>query len=309
MNQQSHGIMFHHFHGDGHPVSQGSLSADNFCALLNYVMATKKILSAEDYLQRHLNNTLCANETCITFDDGLLCQFQIAKPILDKFGLKAFFFIHSLPFFGDIDKLELYRYFRNTAYPSIDHFYDAFFYECEQKYPQEVKETLSGYDVSIDRKEFPFYSNNDKKFRFLRATVLGSEKYDEVMKALFHAKKFNKEAVSASLYMTESQIQALNQAGHIIGLHSFSHPVSLHTLTEREQENEYAKNFEHLKSITGTQPRSVSHPCGKYNDATLRILDRMGISLGFAATMDARHSTHLTVPREDSANLMRMLPK
>ena len=125
------------------------------------------------------------------------------------------------------------------------------------------------------------------------------------MDTLFRVKNFDRESVSARLYMNISQIQALDEAGHIIGLHSFSHPVSLHTLPEHEQEIEYVKNFEHLQSITGTRPSTVSHPCGKYNDATLRILERMGIALGFAATMGAQHNTRLTIPREDSANIMR----
>jgi peptidoglycan/xylan/chitin deacetylase (PgdA/CDA1 family) len=299
--------MFHHFHGNGYLKSQGSLSTENFREILSNTLLTTKILSAHEYLDRHKSKKLRPNETCITFDDGLLCQFQIAKPILEEYGLTAFFFIHSLPFFGDIDKLELYRYFRNSAYSSIDDFYEAFFKECKQKYPLEMNKGLSNYNPSTDRQEFSFYSDSDKKFRFLRATILGAEKYESVMSSLFHAQNFDEKSVHDKLYMNESQIQALDREGHIIGLHSFSHPVSFHLLQDSEQELEYRKNFDHLFSITKNKPCTVSHPCGKYNDSTLEILGRMGIVLGFSASMSPKICTELTMPRKDSADLFRKI--
>jgi peptidoglycan/xylan/chitin deacetylase (PgdA/CDA1 family) len=92
---------------------------------------------------------------------------------------------------------------------------------------------------------------------------------------------FNKESASRNLWMSNENIQELHRSGHIIGLHSYSHPTTLHTLTMKEQELEYEKNFDHLSSILNDKPIAMSHPCGNYNEDTLKILNKFGIRIGF----------------------------
>ena len=47
---------------------------------------------------------------CLTFDDAVKSQIDIALPILEQFKIKSFFFVYSSIFDGKPDNLELFRY-------------------------------------------------------------------------------------------------------------------------------------------------------------------------------------------------------
>ena len=65
-----HGIMFHHIHDESHPPGgQGSISADQFEAILNFV-GIDNILNPEEWIYKLLKNKLKKNDFCITFDDA-----------------------------------------------------------------------------------------------------------------------------------------------------------------------------------------------------------------------------------------------
>ena len=115
-NNFSHGIIFHHFHDNKlHPKSQGSLSKIELVKLIKFV-GRKNILNADEYYDKFKNNLLKKNHICLTFDDGIKSQFDIAIPVLDEYKIKAFFFIFTSTFTKKKDLLELYRYFRNNYF-------------------------------------------------------------------------------------------------------------------------------------------------------------------------------------------------
>jgi len=59
-----------------------------------------------------------------------------------------------------------------------------------------------------------------------------------------------------------------------------------------------------------TEQIAMSHPCGNYNDDTLRILKRFGIRIGFRSNNSVTHiNTCLEVPRNDHANIYREMKK
>ena len=66
-------------------------------------------------------------KVCITFDDGLLSQYDIALPVLEKYQIKAFFFPHTSIFTNSVDYLETYRYFRTNYFNNINNFILLFF--------------------------------------------------------------------------------------------------------------------------------------------------------------------------------------
>ena len=97
--------------------------------------------------------------------------------------------------------------------------------------------------------------------------------------------------------------------GHLIGLHSFSHPTQMSKLTYFEQFKEYQRNYYDLKGIVG-DIISMSHPCGNYNDDTLTILEELRIRIGFRSNLDKRQiESKFEVPRENHANIFRKMNK
>ena len=126
-NNYYHGIMFHHFHDDKkHQKGQGSISKDEFYQLIKFI-GRKNILDASDFFNRFKEKKLKPNQVCLTFDDGIKCQYDIALPVLEDLKIQSFFFIYSSTLEGVPDMLEVYRFFRMNFFNNIDEFYKEFF--------------------------------------------------------------------------------------------------------------------------------------------------------------------------------------
>ena len=306
----THGVMFHHFHSDFHPVEQGSLPGEKFEELLDWLTDKYSLLSATEYLRKLKNSSLRASDICLTFDDALKCQYDVAVPILKKRNIEAFFFVYSSPFLGYLDSLEIYRYFRSTNFLSIDDFYSEFFESVKTVFSIEYFEAKDVYDEVEYLTLFPFYTKNDKWFRYLLDVTLGSDRYTEIMKLILDRHKFDTSDLAGKLWMDNSNLISLANDGHLIGLHSFSHPMMMHLLDKETQAEEYSKNFEHLKSVLGISPKAMSHPSGSYNDATLRILKSMNIEIGFRSSFGVKEiKSNLEIPREDHSNAVKAMEK
>lgn len=302
----THGVMFHHFHSDDHAVGQGSISSEQFSLMLDWLEDRYSILTPDEYATKLVHQKLRATDICLTFDDALLCQSDIAVPIMNKRNLQAFFFVYSSPFIGRPDFLEIFRHFRNTTYTSLKSFYDDFFQTTQNVLQDHYENHHIKYNKLNYLQDFAFYSEDDKWFRYLRDQCLSKEKYEEIMNTLMKAKDFHPESVFSKLWMDNSTVRNLAADGHTIGLHSFSHPTTLHFLDRQVQLEEYTQNYQHISDITGVAPSAMSHPCGNYNDDTLAILGSLGVNIGFRSNMAIKSiRSNLEIPREDHSNIMK----
>ena len=121
------GLMFHHFHGGLHkPDKANSLSEYQFEKILHYI-GIKNILSPDQWLAAAEDGELKPNYRCLTFDDGLKNQFDIALPVLQKYKLKAFWFIYTAQYEGKYPRLDIFRRFRYHHYDDIEDYYKDFF--------------------------------------------------------------------------------------------------------------------------------------------------------------------------------------
>jgi peptidoglycan/xylan/chitin deacetylase (PgdA/CDA1 family) len=299
--------MFHHFHNETHPQGQGSLDTNNFNKMLDWLKSNYNLLSADDYLKKALSSSLEKDDICLSFDDALLCQYEVAFPVLEERNIKAFFFIYSSPLNNQVDYLEIFRFFRTISYETIDEFYADFFSVYKIENFNEFLKEKEKYNKLDYLSAFEFYSNDDKWFRYIRDQVLTSESYQAIMLKLLEKKDFDMEAATSQLWMTDEHISDLNSKGHILGLHSYNHPMTIQKLSYSEQQLEYKENYDHLKKVIGeTKIITMSHPCGNYNQDTLKVLKDMGIKVGFLSSMaGTKINSLLELPREDQANVAR----
>ena len=301
----SHGIMFHHFHDDRHLPAQGSLSSNDFLEMLEWLSDRYSLIGAREYLKKLESRSLAANDICLSFDDALLCQYDIAVPILAKYGLEAFFFVYSSAFTKNPDKLEIFRYFRTNNFSDIDDFYDQFFAIVEAELVNEFSQLQEVYGKLNYLGAFPFYSENDKWFRYLRDQVLGEARYEEIMLGMMSKIDFSPQDISQDIWMSDRNLKDLARRGHLVGLHSYNHPTQMSRLSFDEQYYQYTENFAHLRSIVGDVV-SMSHPCGDYNEDTLKILESLGLKIGFRSSLSGGKTEHkFEVPRDDHANILR----
>ncbi len=304
----THSVMFHHFHNKKHSYSQGSLSSYDFIEIIEWLNQNYKILSANEYLKKFKNNSIKNTDICLSFDDSLKCQFDIAIPILKLFKIKAFFFVYSSAFSNNPDPLEIYRYFRTSCFTNIDEFYDDFFEVVKSYNIQKYTDKYFNYKNLNYLSEFPFYSESDKWFRYLRDQYLNNDSYDSIMNDLMSKKDFDPKEAKKHLWMSEKELLEIDKDGHLIGLHSFSHPTQISKLSKAQQKEEYSKNYNHLSKLIGKPIDAMSHPCGDYNEITLGILSSMNIEIGFRSNMSITNiPSSLEIPREDHSNVLKKI--
>lgn len=302
-----HGIMFHHFMNHIHPWSQGAINADTLKDIIEFV-GRKNILSSEEWQERSRRGSLEKHHLCFTFDDSLLCQYDIAWPVMRELGITGFFFIYSSVFEGAHSNLEIYRYFRSKAFDSIDAFYDIYFAVMDEAFPGLYAEKMRHVDIDGYLIDYPFFSRGDRAFRYVRDHVLTPAQYEQLMDGLITRYGFDKNEIISKLWMTNAQIKELAAEGNAIGLHSYSHPIPISRLPAEAQAEEYRKNYEHIRLATGIAPSSMSHPANSYGRETLGILRGMGIRLGFRADMaNVAHPSEFEWPRQDHTNLVNMM--
>ena len=309
VQSKAHGIMYHHFHDNQkHIVGQGSISAETFNDMLDFYGKDHNIIGAGEFLQKSEAGTLSPADVCLTFDDGLLCQYDVAYPVMKDRGLTAFWFIYTSPLNGVIEKIELYRHFRFSKFSDIEDFYSAFFNIVAANDP-EAMAAIHSFDPDQYLKEFPFYTPNDKRFRYMRDRVLGVSKYNMTMDKMLETYQYDIEKNSQILWLNADHIKNLRKQGHIIGLHSYSHPTVMSDKSYLEQSREYTTNKRQLESVLNEKITAVSYPCNSYNSDTLKCMRELGIRIGFRANMvdvqleDIRYE----YPRQDHANIMKAM--
>lgn len=305
--QFKHGLMFHHFHNNKFLKSQGSITKNDLINIIEYV-GPKNILSAELWLEKFLKNQLNPSEVCITFDHGLKCQFEIALPVLDSYNLTAFWFVYSSPLDACFDTLEIYRDFRMKRFKNIEKFYQFFFDEVKKSQFADIIESgLEKFNSSNFLKNMSFYTENDRKFRYIRDKILSESDYFLIMDNILKSFKINPKKLTKELFMNNNDLKTLKSKNHIIGLHSYSHPTVISNLSFEKQKEEYQKNKNHLENIIG-EINTMSHPSNSYDKNTLNVLKELGIKAGFIADMNSYNSS-LEIPRQDHTNIMNMLKK
>ncbi|MDP3696592.1 MAG: polysaccharide deacetylase family protein [Candidatus Taylorbacteria bacterium] len=308
----AHGIMFHHFHDSRHYQGQGSISQENFEKLINFI-GLDRIISPDEWMKRLDAGRLKDEDICLTFDDGLVSQFDVALPILEKYNLRAFWFIYSNVFDGQLSKLEIYRVFRSKFFQDIDSFYNIFFDKIfRSKFKDKARAVIKEEDVNRYNKIYPFYTTNDIRFRFIRDRALTTHGYEIIMDTIIKEHGLTPEELSKNLWMSNDSLVYLNSRGHTIGLHSYSHPTVLADLSFEGQAEEYRRNYDHIRRICGKSPVVMAHPVNSYNDDTFKVLSQLDIRCGFRSNMFPKreggrlNDNKYEIARDDHSNIMRI---
>lgn len=296
--------MFHHFSdGNKHTHAEGSITASRFADLLDRHRGA--VLPAEEWLSRALAGSLPPDAACVTFDDGLRCQADIALPELEKRGLTAFWFVYSSALRRDADiNFEIVRRFRTTMFPSPAAFCNAFVATAARRL--DLNEALCDFTPKAYLSQFSFYTDEERTYRYLRDRVLGPQLHGDVIKALLDEYGFDAGVAADDLWLAPDDVAALSRSGHVIGLHSATHPTALAVLPVDAQASEYETNSHLIAGITGRPPTTMAHPCNSYTPETIDILERLGVAIGFCSnTARGEAAGSLEWPRLDAADIVR----
>ena len=207
---------------------------------------------------------------------------------------------------------EVFRFFRDNYYLNFEQFYAEFLKKISKNKNEEkkIKSFLlrNNKQILIRKKNYPFYSMNEIRFRFLRDKFFLKKKYETLMLEMCKEKKFNYKNYISKIYCNKKDIVNLIKEGHEIGLHTHNHPMNLDKLSYKVQKNELLKNFKILEKITKIKPISASFPTGTYNNNTLKILRDLSIKICFRDNMIPNklkkiNNSHLEIARINHAEI------
>ena len=308
--------MFHHFHDDGiHTKGQGSISKDDFYKLIKFI-GKKNILDADIFFEKFKKNNLKKNEVCLTFDDGIKSQIDVALPALEDLKIKSFFFVPTSIFEDKPDNVEVFRYFRMNYFKDINDFYINFYKALNKYLNNFFKQNQT--KIKDAKIKFPHYSIEDIKFRLVRNILLKKTDYEKTMFLMMYEKKFEPKKFYSNLFFNSEDLKNLNKLGHLVGSHSHNHPRFLETLSYEEQKQEYKQSISNISKILDKPQDEIkwmSHPYGNYDNNSLQILKELGIELGFKQIMTIEpekgmkkiNNSFLEIARQDHSAIVKRM--
>ena len=306
LNQNLKGIMFHEFHDNkAFAKSQGSISKDQFYKIIKKI-GKRNILSPQNFLDATHSN-IKIKYYCLSFDDGLKCQFKIASEILNDLNLKAFFFIISSTLTNKPNLLAVYKDFRCNYLSNLNEFYEEFFSISKNVISSEqlIKfNKINSSRINRIKKKFNFYSSADIKFRIFRDEIILKNEYDFIMKELMNKYNYNFKKKFKKLVLNKIDINNLLKNNHEVGLHSHNHNHKMNYLTYNEQKKDYLTCKQILDSITKKKTTSMSHPSGNYNKDTFKVLKELNIKIGFRHNALKKEYNEYELPRINHVSLL-----
>jgi len=233
---------------------------------------------------------LAAGSVAITFDDGFADNYEIAAPILERFGLKATFYVTV----GSVEGpppwfCRLNRVFQETS---------------KRAWADPFAERSWDLSDSAPRRE-----------AFLSAVrscgkMAGSQQ-DDAVSSIEKALDVRPLLPEDRVMMDWRQIKALHEAGHIIGSHTMTHPNLAHIdVDEMRYEIEESKRV--LEKQLGSPVVHFSYPAPilrpHWTETTCSHAEQAGYQTGVTAVSgpvkfgDSPHSlARVPIPREIDA--------
>ena len=236
----------------------------------------------------------------MTFDDGIKDHFENVMPLLKRHGIKAAFFVSSLPLqkpvLLDVHKLQLLL----GSQPHGDLF------ESLKRTIGERK--LRTYQDSVDTSK-DVAARMEKQdillFKRLLQRDLEMPLRSEVVRALFGEYFPDDEArIAKEFYMTLSDLREMKDAGMVIGNHTVSHPWLGHLSDEEAQlEIDDCENFLVGEGLMDEDFKTIAYP---YGDSSLGVkthLRNNGYQFAFTTApkiWDDSKFDRLSIPRLDT---------
>lgn len=204
----------------------------------------------------------------ISFDDGYKDNLKYALPVLNKYGIKASFYVAT----ECIDKniptwTHLLEYlFQHTQKSHVDRDFDF----LSDAFTVKELDTRSKR-VEYVRKLIPYLKTltDQQRKRIIDKIV---QTFSDVTMPRF--------------MMSWDDLKKLSKEGHYIGSHTVSHPLLDKITDENEIRAELLDSGNAIKKHIGYFPITIAYPIGSYNANIIRICKESGYEIGLATKQD-----------------------
>lgn len=275
-------LIFHRVLPSVDPLFPNEMHAFQFDRICGWVKNWFNVLPLDVAVQQLKSSTLPARAACITFDDGYADNFHVARPILQRHGLTATFFIA-------------------TGYLNGGRMWNDTIVESVRGCAQAVLDLSS-----LALRSYPLKTVPDRRKAI--SDLIGQIKYCNVDERAEIAETIAASAgVSppVNLMMTRDEVKAMRQAGMQIGAHTVSHPI-LAKLSDESAEEEVRASKNTLEQILGERVGLFAYPNGKpgedYSAKSVELIRQ----LGFDAAVSTKWG--VTTTKDDYFQIRRFTP-
>ena len=215
-----------------------------------------------------------ARALAITFDDGYADNHDVARPILQRHGLPATFYIA-------------------TGYLDGGRMFNDSLIEAVRRSPLAALD-LAGLGLDAPA-QLPL--GDAAARRAAVAALLGALKYrppDQRAGLVQAVAERSGAALPTDLMMRSDQVLAMHRAGMLIGAHTADHPI-LALLDEAAAREQIERSRQQLQGLLGGPVQHFAYPNGvygrDYTEATARLVEAMGFDSAVATDWGAARAT------------------
>jgi len=267
---------------------QLAVSLNNFEQQLQVLKKTGLVVPLSDLEEALVTQRKLRPAIVITFDDGYVDNYLHAKPLLEKYGLPATFFICTHPveaaqkFWWDelAQLLLLTKALPSSISLQINDAPFTFDLSEETKLTGAMyreHKVWNAYQTPTTRRELLYlqlwrllsplaYGEQQHVIQELKQRCIGLEQTE----ADFHA-----------FPMSEAQLLSMaSDSLFSLGAHTRDHPL-LSGLGKEIQESEINNSKYFLEALTGKEITAFAYPSGNYNDNTITLLNKLGFRVAF----------------------------
>ena len=232
----------------------------------------------------------------LTFDDAMRCHFDYVYPELLRRGLWGIFYIPVKPYtmnqLLDVHKIHLLC----GAFDGQILLDELVSMISEGMVPDKIQKTFKATYLRQENQagvsEFKRVLNYYIDYRYR----------EPIIDSLANKLQFN--FSPSDFYISEENIQTMDEGGMVIGSHTLSHPV-MSKLGRSEQLDEIKASFQFLENLGVIQSRTYCHPYGgfhTFNHDTISLLQTENVHYSF--NVEARE-----IESNDFFKSMHYLPR
>jgi len=275
-------FIFHRVLPEPDELFPDEVHAGRFDQLLGWIKAWFRVLPLDEAAQQLAAGCLPARAAAITFDDGYEDNDSVARPLLQRHGLTATFFIAT----GFLDGGRMWNdtvieSIRRTSLPQLD--------LQPLGLGQHALATVAARRAAI-------------------AQLLPQIKYMEPEARLALTERVAHAAdvsLPADLMMRSEQVLSMRRAGMQIGAHTVSHPI-LARLDLTDARQEMAQSKRALEQLLGERVALFAYPNGRPGKDYLSEHAALARELGFDAAVSTAWGA--ARPGADPFQLPRFTP-
>lgn len=233
---------------------------------VKFIANKYEVVRIEDFVENPIANH--QKLASIVFDDGYRDNWEYAAPILDKYGVKASFYVVT----DCIDKNEptwthvLEYYLQNSQKLKLQLSFDFLADELQNTHFQNIAERVSWAQGFLPKLK-----------------LLTHEQRTQVIDAI---KNQCDGVVLPAFMMNWNEVRDLKNVGHYIGSHTVTHSMLGTMAKDEDQLFELKQSAARIEEELGYFPKTISYPVGSYNKRTADLAKEVGYQLGLAVKQD-----------------------